>query len=63
MGRLRITLEVREQRVPIPGWVIVATWPNGDEETLNGLYREQRYAERWIMFHGNAWIQRRERAT
>lgn len=59
MTGMLISFEVREQEEPVPGWVVVARWPNGYREQLLGVYSEKQFAESWIKYQSAIWLRQR----
>jgi hypothetical protein len=39
-----------------PGYVVVATWPNGKSERLLGIYVTRHDAEEWIRGRSAPWL-------
>jgi hypothetical protein len=43
-----------------PGYVVIATWPDGISEQPPGIYTRREDAERWILGRSANWLASRE---
>lgn len=59
MTDVQMLFEIREQELPVPGWIVVAHWPSSDQEQLVGVYTRREFAEAWIRHQSAIWLEQR----
>ncbi len=55
MTESRPTFTPRKKAAPAVGWVVDATWPSGQVDTIEG-FASERMAVKWIAERSETWL-------